>query len=315
MYDVIIIGGGPAGLTAAIYTSRRELKTLVLSRDLGGQAAQTIEIENYPGFKHISGPDLTAIMADQAKTFGSEIIFNETKRIERKNNVFTVHTTNNQYQSKSIILAFGRQPKELGVPGEEKYKGRGVSYCTTCDANFFRQKTVTVIGSGDKICNSAILLSKIAQEIYLISPNKIIADKTCLSQVKKIKNITDLSPNKIKKINGDKRYVRSITLESGENIKTDGIFIEIGSVVDRTLVKGLVEINEENQIVTNELQETSVPGVFACGDITTTKYKQIVIAASEGAKAALSCYDYLQKEIGKKGIKGDWQKILKRDKE
>lgn len=310
MYDTIIIGAGPAGLTAALYASRRMLKTLLLSRDLGGQAAKTFDIENYPGFDQISGIELAKRIKEQAEKFGTEFHYEETTAIIPQDKAFVVKTLNKEYKAKTVILAFGKQPRELGVPGEQEFKGRGVSYCATCDAPFYGGKTVVVVGGGNSALDGAILSSKIAKKIYLVHRSSFTGEQVMIDKVKKIDNIEIIMPDTIKEIRGDGK-VQSVLLESGKVLEADGVLIEVGYSVDRTLVNDLLKLNERNQIVTTITQETSVPGIFAAGDLTTTPYKQIVVAAGEGAKAALSAYDYIQRIEGKKGIIGDWQKIKK----
>lgn len=314
MYDVIIIGGGPAGLTAAMYAGRRALKALALTRDIGGQAAKTNDIENYPGFPHTSGIELAKIFQTQAKDFGAEIAFEEVKKIEKKDDSFSVETIANKYDARTIILALGKQPKELEIPGEEEFKGKGVSYCATCDAPFFRSKVVTIVGGGNSALDAALLCSKISTKVYLIHRNDTFrAEQVLIDKVKEAQNIEIILNDEISEIKGE-TTVSKVALKSGKELKTDGVIVEVGYIVDRTLIENLVELNENNQIVTGGNQETSVPGIFAAGDVTHTAYKQIVISAGEGAKAALAAYDYIQKQEGKKGIAGDWQKLAKTTK-
>lgn len=308
MYDVIIVGGGPAGLTAGIYTGRRALKTLILTRDIGGQASKAWDIENYPGFEKTSGADLCTKFYNQAKSFDTEVKFEETKNISKDGETFRVKTTSGTYESKTIILASGKQPRELGVPGEEEFKGKGVSYCATCDGPFFKGKTIAIIGGGNSALDAAIYCSKICQKIYLIYRGTAFpAEQYLTDQVKAEKNIDVMLESEIQQISGT-ATVEKIELKSGKLLDVSGVIIEIGYVVDRTILEGLVELNDKDQVKTNGTQETSLPGVFAAGDITDAAYKQIVIAAGEGAKAALSAFDYIQKKEGKKGIVGDWQK-------
>lgn len=311
MFDVVIIGGGPAGLTAGIYASRRSLKALILSRDLGGQASKTYSIENYPGVPNISGLELTKTMKAQAESFGAEFKYEEVKKIKKLKTKFSIQTLNNTYQSRSIILAFGKQPRELKIKGEEEFKGRGVSYCATCDAPLFRNKTIVIVGGGNSAIDAAILTSKIAKKVYLVHRSRFSAEQILIDKVLKLKNVETIVPDKLVEIKGDK-IVKSIVLESGREILTDGVMVEIGYVVDRSLIKDFIDTTQNNQISASNLQESSLEGVFAAGDLTTTPYKQIVIAAGEGAKAALSCYDYIQRIEGKKGIIGDWQKLTKK---
>lgn len=307
-YDVIIVGGGPAGLTAALYASRRSLKTLVLTRDIGGQAAKTFDIENYPGIIFATGIELTEIFKKQAENFGAEIKFEETKKITPEKNIFKIETLNNVYEAKTIILAFGKQPRELNVEGEQEFQGRGVSYCATCDMPFFKNKTVAIVGGGNSALDAALLAAKNCEKVYLIHRrDEFRAENILIEKAKNSKNIEIILNSNIQKIKG-KNVVESIIIESGKEINVSGVFAEIGYVVDRSLVENLVELNDKNQVIVDSNQNTSIPGIFAAGDLTTTIYKQIVISAGEGAKAALSVYDYIQKNEGKTGIAGDWGK-------
>ena len=310
-YDTIIIGGGPAGLTAALYASRRSLQTLVLTKDIGGQAAKTFDIENYPGLEHTTGPAFAMTLKKQAENFGTKISYEEVKSITKnENDSFAVKTSGQTYTAKSIILALGKKPKELEVPGEKEFIGKGVSYCATCDAPFFKNKTVVVVGGGNSALDAAIVCSKFASQVYILHRSTFSGEKTMIDKVNATANIEVKLSEEVAEIKGD-NIVSSLILKSGQELKTDGVIVEIGYVVDRTLIEGLVEMNEKNQVVANANQETSVPGIFAAGDLTTTVYKQIVIAAGEGAKAALSAYDYIMKIEGKKGISGDWQHLNK----
>lgn len=310
MYDVIIIGGGPAGLTAAIYAGRRSLKSLILTRDIGGQAAKTFDIENYPGIVHSTGPDLARTMKSQAETFGTEIKYEEVKKIEKKAGSFNIKTTSAKYESRTIIIASGKRPQELGVPGEEEFKGKGVTYCATCDAPFFRDKIVVVVGGGNSALDAALLCSKIAKKVYLVHRSTLSGEQIRIDKVTKDKNIIIILEDEIESISGE-QVVKSIKLKSGKEIVTSGVIIEVGYTIDSSLFSGLVKMNEKKQIIIDSSQNTSVPGVFAAGDLTEAPYKQIVIAAGEGAKAALSAYDYIMKQEGKKGIIGDWKHLKK----
>lgn len=306
MYDVIIIGGGPAGLSAAIYSSRRALKTLVISRDIGGQIAKTPDIENYPGVEKISGVELANKFKTQAEKFGATIIFEETTKIEKTEDKFSVKTLRNEYEAKTVILASGKKPRELDVPGENEFKGRGVSYCATCDAPFFKNKTLAVVGGGNSALDAALLASKYCKKVYLIHRRDSFAgEQVLIDTVNFTKNIEVVFNSQIKEIKGE-QVVKSVVLSDDKIIETDGVIVEVGFIVDHSLVEGLVDIDSKKQVVVNNIQETSVPGIFAAGDLTTTPYKQAIISAAEGAKAALSCYDYLQKLQGKRGILADW---------
>jgi len=299
MYDVIIIGGGPAGLTAAIYASRRSLKTLMLTRDIGGQSAKTFDIENYPGVVHASGPALSKTMLEQAQAFKTEIKFEEVKKVENKDGHFEVASIGNVYQSKTLIIASGKKPRELGVSGEEEFKGKGVTYCATCDAPFFRGKTVVVVGGGNSALDAAILCAEIAVKVYIVHRSELSGEQVMIDKVKADPKIEIILPDEVESISGE-NVVKSVKLKSGREIITDGIIIEVGYTIDSSLFENLVKVNEQKQIEIDLSQNTSVPGVFAAGDLTTAPYKQIVIAAGEGAKAALSAYDYIMKLEGKK---------------
>jgi len=304
-YDVIIIGGGPSGLTAAIYAARRGLKTLVLSKDLGGQITRTNEIENYPGFDHITGSELATNFLNQAKKFGAEIKFEEAKSITKTDNGFILKSARNDFEVAAIILSFGKSPRELNIPGEDKLKGRGVSYCATCDAPFFKDKSVVVVGGGNSALDAALVTSAIAKNVYLIHRSEFRGETVLIEKVNQTKNIEQIVPNEIIEIRGEDK-VEAVVLKNGREIKTDGVLVEIGYIIDRKLAEGLVEMDPAGQIIIDAHQNTSVPGIFAAGDLTNTPYKQIVIAAGEGAKAALACFDFIQRKSGKRGIAADW---------
>jgi thioredoxin-disulfide reductase len=312
MYDVIIIGAGPAGLTAGIYTSRRNMKTLILSKGLSDQVAETPHVENYPGFEKIEGYKLIQKFEEQVRDFGVEVIFEEVVKINPKKNSFIVKTTQKSYEGKALILAFGKIPRTLNIPGENKFTGRGVSYCATCDAPLFKNKIVAVIGGGNAALDAALLLSKIAKKLYLIHRrDEFRAFEVEVAKLKKRKNVELVLSYVALGFKGDK-VLRSMVVESkktGEKkeLKVDGVFIEIGSLVKTDFVKDLVKLDKNNYIVINKNCETSRSGVFAAGDVTNTPFKQIVVAAGDGAKAGLNAYNYLH------GIKAeiiiDWKKF------
>lgn len=306
MYDVVIIGGGPAGLTAGLYAARRGMKTLIVSKDIGGQITRTNEIENYPGLDHVTGVELSTNLFNQVKKFKGTVVFDEAKKIRKIKTGFSIKTINNRFETKSIILAFGKKPRELEVPGEEKLKGRGVSYCATCDAPFFKDKTVVIVGGGNSALDAALISSPIAKKVYLIHRgDKFRGEEVLIQKVEKSKNIEVILNNEIAEITGKER-VEKIKLKDSKEIITDGIIVEVGFYIDRSLVIDLLKLDKNNQIEINTNQETSLPGIFAAGDLTTTPFKQIVIAAAEGAKAALSAFAYVQKLSGKKGTVADW---------
>jgi len=313
MYEVIIVGAGPAGLTAAIYASRRNLKTLVLSKGLSDQVSETPHIENYPGFEKIEGYKLIQLFEKQVRDFGVEIIFEEVVKIKPKKDSFVVKTvTKKSYKSKVLILAFGKTPRTLDIPGEKEFTGKGVSYCATCDAPLYRDKTVAVIGGGNAALDASLLLSKIAKKVYLIHRrDEFRGFEAEVEKVKKRKNIELVLSHVAVEFKGDK-VLKSVIVESKKTserkeLKVNGVFVEIGSVVKTDFVKDLVKLDKNGYIIVNKNCETSHPGVFACGDVDNTPFKQIIVAAGEGAAAGLMAYNYLH------GIKAeiiiDWRKF------
>lgn len=306
MYDVIIIGGGPAGLTAAIYAGRRAMKTLLLTRDIGGQATKALEVENYPGLDKVSGFSITQKMKNQAEQFGAEIKYLEVTKISPTNDEFEIETSKEKFQSKTIIITSGKTPLELGVKGEEQFKGKGVSYCVTCDAPFFKEKTVVIVGGGNSALDAALLCSKICKEVYLLHRRADFrAEEILIDKVKKTENIEIIYNDEIEEIIGTDK-VEKVILKSKKEVLTDGVFIEVGYKVDRKILDGLLKLNEKSQVIVDQNQVTSEPGIFAAGDVTEVPYKQIIISAGDGAKAALASYDYLQRKEGKQGIAADW---------
>ena len=298
-YDVIIVGAGPAGCSAAIYSVRRAMKTLVISKDVGGQAALSPSVENYPGFAKISGVELSAAMEEQAKNLGAEFLYEGVTSIRQtKDKNFVVHCDSSEYESKAVILAFGKTPRELNVPGEQQFKGRGVSYCANCDAPLFKNKTVAVIGGGDAALDAAFYLAQIAKKVFLVHRrDEFRGVETMVAKLKAKSNVELVLNSVVKEFSGDK-LLRRVAVE---NVKTggpselavDGAFVEIGWEFKTELTKGFVNIDESGRIIANSVGETSRQGVFAAGDVTNLPYKQIVIAAGQGAIAALQAYNYI----------------------
>jgi len=312
LYDIIIIGAGPAGLTAGLYTSRRALKTLILAKDLGGQAAISYEVENYPGVDLTDGLTLMKKFADQARKFGTEIKSGEVKKIKKEKDNFSVETNRDKFRARAVILAFGLTPRDLNIPGEQKFKGRGVSYCATCDGPLFKEKIVAVVGGGNSALEASEYLAKIAAKVYLVHHrDQFRGEKILVRQLKKNPKVEMVLSSDILKIKGN-QVVKSIIIKDNgltktKELKVDGVFVEIGYVAKTDLVKNLVKLNDQGEIVTDKDSNTSQPGVFACGDVTDTSYKQIIISAGEGAKAALQAYKYLQLQKGEK-ILPDWER-------
>tara|TARA_Y100000310_G_scaffold343478_1_gene451317 strand:+ start:7770 stop:8711 length:942 start_codon:yes stop_codon:yes gene_type:complete len=308
-YDVIIIGAGAAGLTSAIYTCRKKLKTLVVSIDVGGQTNLTSHIENYPGTGPMVGMELMQKFQEDAKKFGAEFIMGKVKTVEKlKEQHFKITLANDEvYEAKSLILAYGKVPRSLGIKGEEKFMGRGVSTCVTCDAPLFKNRPVAVIGGGNSAVEGALELAELTDKVYLIHRrDKFRADEITSEKLSKNKTIKLELNSQATEIVGDKN-VESIKIENKDKktkeLKVDGIFIEIGYVVDTKMVEHLVKLNKTKEIIKDERCATSCPGIFAAGDVTNTPFKQTVISAGEGAVAALECYRYV---TGSKGSPIDW---------
>ncbi|MDQ3838242.1 MAG: FAD-dependent oxidoreductase [Thermoproteota archaeon] len=326
MYDVVIVGGASAGLTAAMYASRQALKTLIITKDIGGQALLTNDIENYPAFEHIGGFELMSRFEQQAKNFGAEFVYEEVSSIQKeKEGHFTVKTTattsNNQYDTRTIILAFGKTPRDLNVPGEKELKGKGVSYCAVCDGPLFKNKTVSVVGAGESALEAAIYLKQLASKVNIIhrTDKPIGSQETIdllLRQQQQSNGKISFIPNsEVRSINGGPK-VESLTLfnsktNSESRIAVDGVFVEMGYTAKTDIVKDLVQLNDNKEIVVDKYCATSHAGIFAAGDVTDVPYKQAVISAGQGAIAALSAYNYIQKMKGKPIIRTDWKSSKK----
>lgn len=302
-YDLIIIGGGPAGVTAGIYAARQKLNTLLITKSFGGQVARkAVAIENYPGFEEISGMELIKKFEKHLRKQKVDIERDEVTKLKKIGNHFFVQTkSKNRFQSKAVIVASGADPRPLEVPGEKEFIGKGLSYCVTCDGPLFEGKTVAVIGGGNAGFEAAIALSNWAKKIYILEfGEKIRADETNQEIVKKTGKVEVITNAEVREIQGA-QFVNSLIYQDRKTKKeiklpVDGIFVEIGSQPATSFVKGLVDFNERDEIkVDFETFQTKTPGLFAAGDCNVGTVKQIVTACGEGAKAALATYNYLQK--------------------
>lgn len=300
MYDVIMVGAGAAGLSAALYTTRRTLKTLVISKDLGGQTATTLNMENYPGVPAVEGSALMKTFAEQAKRFGAELVYDEIIRIDQPKTDFIVVTNSDKsYRTRSIILAFGKVPQRLNVPGEGKFTGKGIVYCATCDAPLFADKDVVVVGGGSAAADAALLLSRIAHKVYLVHRrDQFRAEDILVGRMSKEPKIKFIFDSAIKSIDG-RDFVESVVVENLKthkttDLKVQGVFVEVGYRVEADFISKMIKLNDAGEIIIDRFNQTSVPGIFAAGDVTTVPFKQTIISAGEGAKAALSVYNYLQ---------------------
>lgn len=300
MYDLIIIGSGPAGMTAGIYAARREMKTLIIGREVGGQLVWASEIENYPGFNKINAFELIDGIKQQTLGCGVELKDDEVKRIEKTaRGTFLLYTGRESFEAKAVIVAIGLSPRRLAVPGEVEFNGRGVSYCANCDGPFFKNKTVAVIGGGNSALDAAEVMSKIGSQVYLIHYNdKLKAFEALLDEVKSKSNISILLNTTIKSIEGKDKVEKIKVLNSLTNTVTeillDGVFIEVGRIASTDLIADLADRDQKNQILANSKGETKTPGLFAAGDVTDCEFKQLTIAMGQATTAALSAYQYLQ---------------------
>ncbi len=322
IYDLIIIGAGPAGISAGIYAARQRLKILILSKDIGGQVAKkAVDIENYPGFEKISGPDLVDLYKKQIKSNELEVVIDEITNIEKHSNilenvgVFVVKgKSGKEYQSISVIVTSGAKSKLINVPGEEEFSGKGVSYCSLCDGPVFKNKVIAVVGGGNNGFESALFLSNYVKHITILEYDaKINADEENQELVAKNSHIQVITNAKVLRIEGKAKprsettvsttgvFVGSITyedLKTNKEVKleVDGVFVEIGYSPATNFLGDLVELNDKKEVIFNhETLETKTPGLFSAGDCNVSRYKQIVMASGEGAKAALSAYNYIKK--------------------
>ncbi|MCR6095145.1 thioredoxin-disulfide reductase [Salipaludibacillus agaradhaerens] len=301
IYDVIIIGAGPAGMTAAVYTSRANLSTAMLERGMpGGQMANTEDVENYPGYDHILGPDLSTKMFEHAKKFGAEYVYGDVKEIIDGKEYKRIVTGNGEYKARAVIITTGAKYKKLGVPGEEELSGRGVSYCAVCDGAFFKEKELVVIGGGDSAVEEAVYLTRFASKVTVIHRrDELRAQKILQERAFENEKIDFIWSHVVKEINGENGKVSSVTLidktdGSEKEFKTDGAFIYIGMLPINEPFINLGITNEEGYVETNEDMETKVPGVFAAGDIREKMLRQIVTATGDGSIAAQSAQHYVE---------------------
>jgi alkyl hydroperoxide reductase subunit F len=301
-FDLVIVGGGPAGITAGIYAARKKIKTLLITKNFIGQAGKAFWVENYPGFERISGTGLMGKFKNHLKEFEIEIKEAEVRKIRKTKGKFIVQTGGKgSFVSRAVILATGRDPRPLEVPGEKELIGRGISYCPTCDMPFFRNKIVAIIGGGNSGFNAAVEAARHGNKVYILefSP-KVIADEIIQERAKKTKKVKIILNARVKKVLG-KNGVQGLIYEDriskkDKTLNVQGVFIMVGEIPATDYIKGLVNFNKKDEILVDpKTLETKTKGLFACGDVTNVLGGQIIIAAGEGAKAALSVYKYLEK--------------------
>lgn len=301
MNELIIVGAGPAGMTAAVYSARKKINTLLISKDLGGQPLWAAGIENYMGYQFIEGVELMLKFEAQVKQFPVEQqIGQSVTALSQIDKGFEIRTDKDEsYQAKAVIIASGKRPRQLDVPGEDKLKGRGVTYCAICDGPLFAGYKVAVIGGGNSALEAADDMVKIADHVYLVSKTPLVGDQILIDRVQAAPTLTILPNHDVMEIEGSNKVegIRIRDLRSGQERKLDvgAVFVEIGLIPSSEFAKGITKLNEFNEIEENCSCETGILGLFAAGDVTNIPEKQIVVAAGEGAKAALGAHHYLQR--------------------
>lgn len=301
MYDLVIVGGGPAGLTASVYAARKQLNTLLISIDIGGQVNTTLGIENYMGYQFIEGPELIDKFQTQVSQFPiDQKIGDKVSRLEKIDGGFeAISQAGDKYQAKAVIYAAGKSPRKLNVPGEAELTARGVTYCAICDGPVFAGQRVAVVGGGNSALEAALDMVKIAEHVDLVSLTPLTGDAVLIDKLSAAKNLTIFTEHQTEKIEGQDFASGMLIkdLKSGEQkqLEVSGVFIEIGLVPNSEPVKKLIKLNKRGEVPINCSCETTIPGLYAAGDVSDVPEKQIVVAAGEGAKATLQAHHYLQR--------------------
>jgi len=313
-FEIVIVGAGPAGLSAGMYVARQNVSCLVISKDLGGQMNLIPKLENYPGTIMSSGQILAKTLETQYLSFKGEIVYDTVEKIDESEGGFKIKTTRSEYKAKAIVLAPGKVPNMLGVENESEYFNKGIHYCTKCDAPFYQGRTTASVGVGSYLVESGLLLSRMASKMYLIlKGSKLAGDKDLVAALENNKNIEIITRSSVKSISGDSA-LQQITLVDSTGaekvLDVDALFIELGSKINLDYVKHLVKINTKGEIEIESGGMTSNPAIFAAGDATTIPYKQIIVACGDGSNAGLSAFNYLEKLKGKPGIRADWKKQI-----
>jgi len=313
-FEIVIVGAGPAGLSAGMYVARQNVSCLVISKDLGGQMNLIPKSENYPGTIMSSGQILAKTLETQYLSFKGEIVYDTVEKIDESEDGFKIKTTRSEYKAKAIVLAPGKVPNMLGVENESEYFNKGIHYCTKCDAPFYQGRTTASVGVGSYLVESGLLLSRMASKMYLIlKGSKLAGDKDLVATLENNKNIEIITQSSVKSISGDSALQQITLVDSTGSEKVldvDALFIELGSKINLDYVKHLVKINTKGEIEIESGGMTSHPAIFAAGDATTIPYKQIIVACGDGSNAGLSAFNYLEKLKGKPGIRADWKKQI-----
>ena len=313
-FEIVIVGAGPAGLSAGIYVARQNVSCLIISKDLGGQMNLIPRLENYPGAIMTSGQILAKTLETQYLSFKGEIVYDTVEKIDEFEGGFKIKTTRSEYAAKSVVLAPGKVPNMLGLENESEYFNKGIHYCTKCDAPFYQGRITASVGVGNYLLESGLLLSRMASKMYLILKGaKLAGDKDLVTTIENNKNIEIVTQSSVKAISGNS-VLQQITIvdSSGAEkvLDVDALFIEMGSKINLDYVKHLVKINTKGEIEIESGGMTSHPAIFAAGDATTIPYKQIIVACGDGSNAGLSAFNYLEKLKGKPGVRADWKKQI-----
>jgi len=313
-FEIVIVGAGPAGLSAGIYVARQNVSCLIISKDLGGQMNLIPRLENYPGAIMTSGQILAKTLETQYLSFKGEIVYDTIEKIDESEGGFKIKTTRSEYAAKSVVLAPGKVPNMLGLENESEYFNKGIHYCTKCDAPFYQGRITASVGVGNYLLESGLLLSRMASKMYLIlKGSKLAGDKDLVAAIENNKNIEIVTQSSVKAISGNSvlQHITIVDSSGAEKVlDVDALFIEMGSKINLDYVKHLVKINTKGEIEIESGGMTSHPAIFAAGDATTIPYKQIIVACGDGSNAGLSAFNYLEKLKGKPGIRADWKKQI-----
>ena len=313
-YEVVIVGAGPAGLSAGMYVARQKVSCMVISKDLGGQMNLIPKLENYPGTIMSSGPLLARTLENQYLSFGGDLTYDTVSHVDETEGGLNIATSRGEYEAKALVVAAGKVPNNLGLENESTYQNKGVHYCTKCDAPFYQGRKTASVGVGAYLLESGILLSRMASQVYVIyKGGRLGGDPDLIKSLQNKENVELIPNSNIKTISGN-GTLQQITVSdrAGEEktIQVDGLFIEMGSKINLGFVKHLVDLNPKGEIIVTNGGKTSHPAIFAAGDATDIPYKQIVAACGDGAAAGLSAFNYVEKLKGRPGVRADWKKQI-----